>query len=105
MRILLVATTISNGTAMLYQAYAASGRPGFVTICEAFGLLTSLPLMALLATYFGANGIAAAVLIAATLRARQRHRRPEPGAARPLAPPAARHERRSAAWAPRARRC
>ena len=69
MRILLVATTISNGTAILYQAYAASGRPGFVTLCEAFGLLTSLPLMALLATFFGADGVATAVLIAATLRA------------------------------------
>jgi O-antigen/teichoic acid export membrane protein len=69
MRILLVATTISNGTAILYQAYAASGRPGFVTICEAFGLLTSLPLMAFLASRYGADGVAAAVLIAATLRA------------------------------------
>ncbi len=69
MRILLVATTISNGTAILYQAYAASGRPGFITLCEALGLLTSLPLMALLATMFGANGVAAAVLIGATLRA------------------------------------
>ena len=69
MRILLVATTISNGTAILYQAYAASGRPGFVTICEALGLLTSLPLMALLAERYGADGVAAAVLIAAILRA------------------------------------
>jgi O-antigen/teichoic acid export membrane protein len=69
MRILLVATTISNGTAILYQAYAASGRPGFVTICEALGLLTSLPLMALLAARYGADGVAAAVLIAAILRA------------------------------------
>ena len=69
MLILLVATTISNGTAILYQAYAASGRPGFVTICEALGLVTSLPLMALLAERFGADGVAAAVLIAATLRA------------------------------------
>ena len=69
MRILLVATTISNGTAILYQAYAASGRPGFVTLCEAVGLLTSLPLMAILAAWFGADGVALAMLIAAVLRA------------------------------------
>jgi O-antigen/teichoic acid export membrane protein len=69
LRILLVATVISNGTAILYQAYAASGRPGFVTICEIVGLLTSLPLMAALASTSGPIGIALAVLAGAILRA------------------------------------
>ncbi len=69
LRLLLVATVISNGTAILYQAYAASGRPGFVTICEILGLLASLPLMALLAETGGAAGIAIAVLAGAILRA------------------------------------
>jgi len=69
LRILLVATVISNGTAILYQAYAASGRPGFVTLCEGMGLATSLPLMGLLANYDAAIGVAIAVLAGALLRA------------------------------------
>jgi O-antigen/teichoic acid export membrane protein len=69
LRILLVATVISNGTAILYQAYAASGRPGFVTLCEVLGLAISLPLMGLLATEDAATGVAVAVLAGALLRA------------------------------------
>jgi O-antigen/teichoic acid export membrane protein len=68
LRILLVATVISNGTAILYQAYAASGRPGFVTLCEGIGLAISLPLMATLAHSHAATGVAIAVLIGALLR-------------------------------------
>jgi len=69
LRILLAATILSNGTAILYQAYAASGRPGFVTLCEGTGLMIGLPLMALLAREYGAMGVAIAVLMSATLRA------------------------------------
>jgi len=69
LRILLVATVISNGTAILYQAYAASGRPGFVTLCEGIGLAMSLPLMATLAHTHAAIGVAIAVLAGAVLRA------------------------------------
>jgi len=69
LHILLLGTVISNGSAILYQAYAASGRPGFVTLCEGFGLVVSLPLMTVLAGEFGAIGVAMAVLAGAVLRA------------------------------------
>jgi O-antigen/teichoic acid export membrane protein len=69
LRILLVATVISSGTAILYQAYAAIGRPGFVTLCEGMGLAISLPLMGLLASEYAATGVAIAMLAGALLRA------------------------------------
>jgi len=69
LRILLVATVISNGTAILYQAYAASGRPGYITLCECLGLCIGLPLMGVLAAHLGAIGVGVAVLTAAVLRA------------------------------------
>jgi O-antigen/teichoic acid export membrane protein len=68
LRILLAATVISNGTTVLYQAYAGSGRPGFVTLCETLGLVTGLPLMSFLAAREAAIGVAVAVLAAAVLR-------------------------------------
>lgn len=67
-RLLLAATLIGNGAAVLSQAYAARGRPGLVTITEAVGLLLSVAMMLVLVPHFATVGAAISVLASAIFR-------------------------------------
>lgn len=61
-RILLIEALFGTTTAVLTQAFMATGRPGFVTVLQAAGLSTALPLMLILIPRIGLPGAAFAIL-------------------------------------------
>ena len=68
LRILLLEVTLSGCVFVLAQAFMALGRPGIVTILEAFGLSLSIPLMVVLIPRLGIDGAALSLLISTCLR-------------------------------------
>lgn len=67
-RLLLVEVTLTGTSALLSQAFIALGRPGIVTVLQAFGLCISTSLLLCLVPRFGAAGAAASMLGAATAK-------------------------------------
>lgn len=65
----LVVEAIADGlTAVLAQALLAAGLPGTVTVLQAVGLATSIPLLYLLIPRFGLQGAAAALMMSTLCR-------------------------------------
>jgi antigen flippase len=65
----LICESIFDGlTSVLAQAFLASGFPGTVTLLQACGLVTSIPLLYLLIPRFGIRGAGCALMLATILR-------------------------------------
>ena len=65
----LVVEAVADGlTSVLAQAFLAAGFPGTVTLLQACGLATSIPLLYLLIPKFGLEGAACALMVATLCR-------------------------------------
>ncbi len=67
-RLLLAGMVLENGARILYQWYAAAGRPGIVTFFEVGAVTTSVLLMLLLVPLIGPAGAACAMVGASCFR-------------------------------------
>lgn len=67
-RVLLLAMVIENGARILYQIYAAGGRPGLVTLFECAAITVSIATMLALVPHLATLGVALAVLGTALFR-------------------------------------
>lgn len=68
LRILLLEVTLSGAVFILAQAFMAIGRPGIVSLLQAIGLGTSIPLMLYFIPKMGIKGAALALLFSTMTR-------------------------------------
>ncbi len=68
LRLLVVETILDGLTSVLSQAFLAFGYPGTVTLLQACGVLSAIPLLYLLIPRWGVGGAAVALTIATTIR-------------------------------------
>jgi len=67
-QILLVREIVASGVSIMIQFYMANGKPGFISIMEAIGIMLNIPLMLWLLPAYGLPGVAIALLITALAR-------------------------------------
>lgn len=67
-QVLTVEVILSATVSTMTQAFMATGRPGLVTVFQAIGLCTSIPLMLILIPRFGVSGAAYALLFSTSFR-------------------------------------
>jgi O-antigen/teichoic acid export membrane protein len=68
LKILVIEVVLSGATFVLAQAFMALGRPGVVTLLQAFGLSLSIPMMLWLIPRYGIYGAAVSLLTSTVAR-------------------------------------